>query len=133
MVNYDTLDKVNFYIELVLSAVSLLVFLLLFFKSGRKLDKSAVFILLAFLFGSIIRIFSSSSNNSLLDTLVPFAGNLTWAGLLHFVFEMGIMHSLLTEESNFKYKLWINKFRIFKITMFSNFILLYCSLNLILF
>ncbi len=133
MVNYDKLDKVNFYIELVLSSLSLLVFLFLFFKSGRKLDKSAVFILLAFLFGSIIRIFSSSSDNSLLDTLVPLAGNLTWAGLLHFVFEMSLMHSLLTEESFYKYKLWINKFRIFKIAMFSNFILLYCSLNLILF
>ena len=125
------MDKVDFYIEVVLSSISLVVFVVLFIKTGRNLDKSAIFILLSFFFGGIIRTFSAKSDNSILDSMLPLAGNLTWAGLLHFVFEMSLMQSLIIEESHYKYKLHVSRFRIFKIAMFCNLIVIYCPLNIL--
>lgn len=94
-VDYKQLDKVNFTLNLTTFGISLPLALALFIKYGLKLDKSAIFIISTFLFANFSRLFTSTSNYSILDMINPICSTLIWGALLHFVLEMRYIHTLL--------------------------------------
>lgn len=87
-INYKQLDNINFVINVTSFCITLPLASALFWKYGLKLDKSAIFILLTYLIANFSREFTSSSNYSIIDMIVPVCSTLVWGALLHFVFEM---------------------------------------------
>ena len=87
-INYKQLDNINFVINVTSFCITLPLASGLFWKYGLKLDKSAIFILLTYLIANFSREFTSTSNYSIIDMIVPVCSTLIWGALLHFVFEM---------------------------------------------
>ncbi len=103
-IDYKQLDTINFSINVTAFCITAPLVLALFFKYRFKIDKSALLILLTYLIANFVREFSSSSNYSILDMIVPICSTLVWGALLHFVLEMRQIHSLLISESHLDFK-----------------------------
>ena len=132
-VDYKQLDKVNTAINITSFCFTLPLAVVLFWKYGFKLDKSAIFILSTYLFANFSREFTSSSNYSIIDMINPICSTLIWGVLLHVVLEMRHIHSLLTSGSHLEYKSKVNAIRWTRIILMGNLALIYCPINLAIF
>ena len=74
-------------------AVPLQSLVLLRFKF--RLDQSALFVMFTYLAVMVSRVFSGTSNYSILDMINPICSTLIWGALLFFVFEMRYIQNLL--------------------------------------
>jgi hypothetical protein len=100
----DILDTVNPYLHGTVFCLALLLEAYVFISLRFKLDKAAYLIALSYLIVMLIRIVPSLEDIIVFTIIWPIAGNIIWAILFYFVFEMKQVQAKLVSDTFEEYK-----------------------------
>ena len=132
--NIDILEIVNFYANMAFLSLTLLASLALLIKFNFRLEKSAYFVILSYIFTIGPRLLMR--NNGLysgLEVIFPICATITWGTLLFFSFEMAFVKAMLESEGQKEY---LKAKRRLRFTMLSLFVIhfgIYMPLNIFVF